>query len=140
MPAEEPWARHTIDNASRGADGVKLADVNGDGRLDMVTGWEEGARFAFVSIRGQRETEVAGLQVGAVKSPEDAVLVDLDGDGRLDVVSSTGGDTRTVCEFCASGALWTRPLGRRRHSRRRRKNRAGCLPSRLMSTAAMAST
>ena len=38
----EPWARHTIDSASRGADGVRLADANGDGLPDIVTGWEEG--------------------------------------------------------------------------------------------------
>lgn len=38
----EPWPRHTIDESSRGADGVRLADVNGDGLLDIATGWEEG--------------------------------------------------------------------------------------------------
>ena len=36
------WKRHTIDNSSRGADGVRLADVNGDGLMDLTTGWEEG--------------------------------------------------------------------------------------------------
>ena len=39
--AEAQWQRHTIDNSSRGADGIRLADFNSDGRLDMVTGWEE---------------------------------------------------------------------------------------------------
>ena len=38
----EPWPRHVIDDSSRGADGVRLADVNGDGRPDVVTGWEQG--------------------------------------------------------------------------------------------------
>ena len=36
------WKRHTIDNTSRGADGVKLGDFNRDGLPDIVTGWEEG--------------------------------------------------------------------------------------------------
>ena len=31
-----------IDASSRGADGVRLADVNGDGLMDITTGWEEG--------------------------------------------------------------------------------------------------
>ena len=30
------WPRHTIDDSSRGADGVRLADVNGDGFSDIV--------------------------------------------------------------------------------------------------------
>ena len=29
--AELSWERHTIDNQSRGADGARMADVNGDG-------------------------------------------------------------------------------------------------------------
>ena len=39
---EPPWRCHIIDEAPRGADGVKLADVNHDGLLDITTGWEEG--------------------------------------------------------------------------------------------------
>ncbi len=37
-----PWRLNVIDDSSRGADGVKLADVNGDGLPDIATGWEEG--------------------------------------------------------------------------------------------------
>ncbi|MCB9783057.1 MAG: hypothetical protein H6751_08865 [Candidatus Omnitrophica bacterium] len=40
----QPWKRHTIDQSSEGADGVRLMDVNGDGLMDIATGWEEGAR------------------------------------------------------------------------------------------------
>ena len=36
------WTRHTIDNTSLGADGVRSADVNGDGLPDLVVGWEQG--------------------------------------------------------------------------------------------------
>ena len=36
------WNRHTIDDTSNGADGVRLEDVNGDGLMDIATGWEEG--------------------------------------------------------------------------------------------------
>jgi hypothetical protein len=95
---DAPWKRHTIDSSSRGADGVRLADVNGDGRLDIVTGWEEGGAIRVCVHPGPAAVRKnwSSVQVGAVKSPEDAVLVDLDGDGGMDVVSSTEGNERTV--------------------------------------------
>jgi hypothetical protein len=39
---ESPWARHTVDDASQGTDGVRLGGVNGDGLADIATAWEEG--------------------------------------------------------------------------------------------------
>ncbi|MEQ8787950.1 MAG: VCBS repeat-containing protein [Pirellulaceae bacterium] len=98
VSAGEPWTRHTIDNRSRGADGVRLADVNGDGLPDITTGWEEGGVIRVYVNPGPQKAKHAwpAVTVGAVKSPEDAVLVDLDGDGALDVVSSCEGKTRTV--------------------------------------------
>lgn len=94
----EPWKRHTIDDSSRGADGVRLADVNGDGLADIATGWEEGGVIRAYLNPGAAKTgsRWPAVTVGHVKSPEDAVLADLDGDGALDVVSSCEGNTRTL--------------------------------------------
>lgn len=94
----EPWQRHTIDNTSRGADGVRLADVNGDGHLDITTGWEEGGIIRVYLNPGPKQAfEVwPAVTVGAVKSPEDAVFADLDSDGAVDVVCSCEGKTRTM--------------------------------------------
>ena len=38
IPKQEtaPWKRHTIDNSSIGADGVRVADANTDGVMDLV--------------------------------------------------------------------------------------------------------
>ena len=46
---DRPWTMHVIDNTSAGADGTKLADLDGDGREDIVAGWEQGnvARLYF---------------------------------------------------------------------------------------------
>jgi len=96
--ADEPWPRHTIDDSSQGADGVRLADLNGDGLLDIATGWEEGgiARvYQHPGLKQAREKWPA-VTVGEVATPEDAVLADLDGDGQLDVISSCEGKTRTM--------------------------------------------
>ncbi len=94
----EAWTRHTIDDASRGADGVRLADVNGDGRLDITTAWEEGGviRVYLNPGPGAVRKRWPAVTVGEVRSPEDAVFVDLDGDGATDVVSSCEGRNRTI--------------------------------------------
>lgn len=94
----QPWPRHTIDDSSRGADGVRLADVNGDGRLDVATGWEEGGVVRAYLHPGPRAAAQRwpAVTVGRARSVEDAVFVDLDADGAVDVVSCCQGGNRTV--------------------------------------------
>jgi hypothetical protein len=93
-----PWARHTIDKRSQGADGVKLGDFNGDGLPDIVTGWEEGGVVRVYANPGTSKVRDPWPQttVGEVKNVEEAIFADLDGDGRLEVVSGTEGKTRTL--------------------------------------------
>jgi hypothetical protein len=95
---ERPWVRHVIDDGLGGADGVRLADVNGDGRPDVATGWEEGGMIRVCLHPGKEKVKEKWptVTVGKVASPEDAVLVDLDGDGNVDVVSSCEGKTRSI--------------------------------------------
>ena len=92
------WKRHTIDASSRGADGVRVADVNGDGHLDFTTGWEEGGVIRVTINPGPEKAKEKwpAVTVGKVAAPEDAVFVDLDGDGAIDVVSSCEGGNRTM--------------------------------------------
>ncbi len=93
-----PWPRHVIDDGSRGADGVRLADVNGDRRPDVVTGWEQGGITRVYLHPGPEAARRRwpAVMVGRTPNVEDAVFVDLDGDGRTDVVSSCEGKTRTM--------------------------------------------
>lgn len=94
----EPWKRHTIDDSSRGADGVRIADANGDGLMDIATGWEEGGivRVYLNPGHDKSKDKWPAVTVGQAKNVEDAVFVDLDNDGALDVVSSCEGKTRTM--------------------------------------------
>lgn len=94
----EPWARHTIDSSSLGADGVRAAEANGDGALDLVTSWEQGglARVYLSDGRNGRNPAWKSITVGKSPDGEDAVFFDADGDGDLDIVSSTEGDSRKI--------------------------------------------
>ena len=93
-----PWKRHIIDNSSRGADGTRLADVNGDGLPDIATGWEQGGITRVYLNPGPEKSKAKwpAVTVGRTPNVEDAVFVDLDNDGAIDVVSSCEGKTRTM--------------------------------------------
>jgi hypothetical protein len=97
-PADATWKRHTIDASSRGADGVRLADANGDGLPDIATGWEEaGLIRAYLNPGPARARQPwPSVTAGKVADPEDAVFADLDGDGAVDVVSSCERKERRV--------------------------------------------
>ena len=96
--AEADWIRHAIDSTSKGADGVRIGDVNGDHLPDMAAAWEEGGLVRVYLHPGHRQVRQPWPQVtvGKVQSPEDAVLTDLDQDGNWDVVSSCEGKTQTI--------------------------------------------
>lgn len=101
-----PWQRHAIDASSRGADGVKLGDFNGDGLTDLVTGWEEGGVVRAYANPGPGEAHKPWPQVtvGRVSDAEEAIFADLDGDGHPEVISGTEGRTRRL--------FWHRRIGK----------------------------
>lgn len=99
------WGRHVIDDSSHGADGVRLTDVNGDGLLDITTGWEEGGIVRVYRHPGHQlvRNKWPAVTVGRVVRPEDAVFADLDGDGAVDVISSCEGRNETMFVHWAPG-------------------------------------
>lgn len=111
--AASQWQRHTIDASGKGADGVRVADVNGDGLPDVATAWEESGQVrAYLHPgAGKAAGEWPAVTVGMVAKPEDAVFADMDGDGRFEVVSSTEGEDKTVYIHRSSGESFLDPDG-----------------------------
>lgn len=88
--ADTAWTRHTIDNSSSGADGIRMLDVNGDGFLDMAVSFEEGQTSKAFIHPGLGNVTGTWSRVGfSVINPEDAVFADLDGNGQFDIISSS---------------------------------------------------
>lgn len=78
-----------------GADGVYAADFDGDGRLDMVTGHEQGLRVTLSFNPGTVGAAVESpwptvvLPNVNMGSSEDAIACDVDKDGTLDILSAS---------------------------------------------------
>jgi hypothetical protein len=88
-PASGPWKAHNISPLGAAMHDVELADLDGDGRLDVVTRHQSG----FGSLKGNR------IYIWKQNSPDDwslrtldcphgegLALGDVDGDGRPDIL------------------------------------------------------
>jgi hypothetical protein len=100
-----PWKRHVIDDSSLGADGTKVADVNQDGNMDIVVGWEEGGVTRLYFNPGNPHLPWDYIEVPS-PDVEDAFAVDLDGDGFMDLVTfSEGQHQRITVHWAPSDSL-----------------------------------
>lgn len=97
------WLVHSIelDPDDAGPDGIRMADVNKDGLMDIVTGWEEGdvskiyLNPGFAAIKDPwPASNIMTFYLGHNFKPEDAFAADVDGDGHLDLISSSDGGSR----------------------------------------------
>jgi len=98
------WQMWPIDSSGNGADGVHTGDMNRDGLVDVVSGWEQsGDLMLYLNpgpetvrhIESWRRVDISGGV--PIKGIEDAAFADLDLDGFDDaVLSSIESDTQTL--------------------------------------------
>lgn len=101
-PAGQPWQKHAfVFSADRGGAQMRVYDINGDGRNDVVTAknahgwglsWFEHQRDAkgaitFVEHRLMGSREEEGRFGVAFSQPHALTLADVDGDGLLDILT-----------------------------------------------------
>jgi len=105
-PVSSAYLPVAIDTqGGRGADGVVVADVDGDGILDAVSAWEQSGRVRLhlqrPAGRWNNQTIAEGPDVRGV---EDVAVGDLDRDGRMDEVAACESGRIT---WIRQGVVWT---------------------------------
>jgi len=86
----------TLSSGPRGAPVVALGDLDNDGDLDLVTGWQDNSgSVSFGMVRVYRNDGAGGFggpsdhRLDAfAEDPEDIELADMDGDGFLDILTA----------------------------------------------------
>ena len=110
--AGDCWTLHIIGDEGNGADGVHLGDIDRDGYLDVVAGWEQSGHLMLylnplssspAPARWPAVEISAGLDMRGV---EDAAFADLDGTGSPGgVLSSAEGRAQQLAIHQAHGPL-----------------------------------
>jgi hypothetical protein len=122
----EAWPMHPIDGRFRGANGLGVADVNGDGRPDFLTNYEFDQRWILQLHPGDEPDALRRswptvevwkpepLVSGNGKNPESVTLGDFDGDGHVDAAGAHGFSDILAFEGSAPGIhlVWGPPADR----------------------------
>jgi hypothetical protein len=85
------WAFHAIDSSGTGADGVDVRDLDGDGDLDVTSGWEKSGWVKVYLNPGRAGVGDSWPSVDVegdirLTDTEDATFADLDGNGEVDAI------------------------------------------------------
>ncbi|KAA3607871.1 MAG: VCBS repeat-containing protein [Planctomycetota bacterium] len=91
------WTSHLLGDSANDPLWVHVADVNSDGKLDVLVCWAASARLSwFESDGGHPPAFTEHLISPVAASVRAATTVDLDRDGDLDVIASESGGNRIV--------------------------------------------
>ena len=89
------WTPHEIDTGLKGPHSLAVADLNGDGKLDVVTVAKDSRVAAWFENDGKGRFKQH--RISDNQSAYDIRLVDMDGDGDLDLL---------VAGFESNNVVW----------------------------------
>lgn len=97
------WDRRTLSWTGAGGD-VAVADINGDGRLDVVS---NGGRVAWHENTGDSAESFREHVLMRGRSTHDLATGDVDGDGRIDIVTREVGNGPILILFQEDAGRWS---------------------------------
>jgi len=108
---EEPFSLGEPGVTNR-PESIALGDVDGDGRLDIVTANSFGDNLTiFLQVEGGGFAEPLSLGDSSVTdAPSSVVVGDVDGDGRLDIASANAGSDTLTIFLQVEGGGFAEPL------------------------------
>lgn len=115
------WTTTTLvsGNMAAGARTVAIADISGDGRLDVLVGTDQG-HILYLRQTGSNPGALSNWNISVIAAGEgnpdpytDIQVADVDGDGRPELIVSQAGDSHRISIFKAplialDGSGWTR--------------------------------
>lgn len=87
----QPWTAHSIDDSYQYAHKVQVADIDGNGTLDIVTAEQDQSERRRVSVFFNDGHGNFTQQVLSKGAGQNVVVGDITGDGRLDIFNSAHG-------------------------------------------------
>jgi hypothetical protein len=87
----QPWVERTLDSSIESAHNIRLADMDGNGALDVVTGEQEQAPQKRVTVFYNDGTGSFTRQILSTDATHNVALGDVEGDGDVDILAGPHG-------------------------------------------------
>ncbi len=92
----QPWVKEIVAGKQPGATNIHPADVNGDGKMDLVASRGHGVGVVWFERETSSATWTEHTIDGALREPHCLAVIDLDRDGDIDVATVAFGSERAM--------------------------------------------
>ncbi len=96
LPVTDAWSAYSITTAAFGASSVFAADLDADGRIDVLSASESFVKVAWYKNGGGSPLTWTAFTITTADGANSVYAADLDADGRIDVLSASYNDDKVA--------------------------------------------